>query len=77
MPMTLPEFFSEVEGLASRPRGSIGGQELLESMEGWDSLALVEFMALADEKFGIQLEPAQLAACTRVNDLAALCGFKL
>ena len=66
--MTLPEFFSEFETTASLPPGPVRGQERLDSFERWDSFA--------DEKLGVQLEPAQIAACRQVSDLAVLCGFK-
>ena len=42
----------------------------LDSFERWDSFAVVEFMSMADEKLGVQLEPAQIAACCQVSDLA-------
>ena len=73
--MTLAEFFSEVAVVSSRPAGSLTGQETLDSLQGWDSLAVLEFMSMADEKLGIQLDPARLATCSRVSDLAILCGF--
>ncbi len=74
--MTLAEFFSEVEATVSLPPGTVQGQERLDSFERWDSFAVVEFMSMADEKLGVQLEPAQIAACRQVSDLAVLCGFK-
>jgi len=74
--MTLAEFFSEFETTASLPPGTVQGQDRLDSISRWDSFAVVEFMSMADEKLGIQLEPAQIAACRQVSDLAALCGFK-
>ena len=38
----------------------------------WDSLAVVSFIAAADEKFGKTIAPRKLAACVSVRDLAAL-----
>ena len=74
--MTLSEFLSEFERAARQPSGSINGNETLKSLKGWDSLAWVEFMSMADEKLGLHLDPARIAACTRVLDLAALCGVE-
>ena len=68
--------FSEFETTASLPPGTVQGQERLDSISRWDSFAVVEFMSMADEKLGVQLEPAQIAACRQVSDLALLCGFK-
>ncbi|HEX5070027.1 MAG TPA: acyl carrier protein [Vicinamibacterales bacterium] len=39
---------------------------------GWDSLAVVSFIAAADERFGKTIAPKKLAACQSVRDLAAL-----
>ena len=74
--MTLAEFFSEFETTVSLPPGTVQGQERLNSIERLDSFAVVEFMSMADEKLGVHLEPAQIADCRRVSDLAFLCGFK-
>ena len=73
--MTLPEFFAQFEATTGQPPGSIRGQESLDSIKSWDSLAVLEFMLMADEKLGLQLEPAQIAACKQVTDLAVLCGI--
>ena len=54
--MTLAEFFSEFETTASLPPGTVQGQERLDSIGRWDSFAVVEFMSMADEKLGVQLE---------------------
>jgi acyl carrier protein len=40
----------------------------------WDSLVVVSFMAMADEKFGVMIPPAMLMKCRTVSDLAQLCG---
>ena len=67
--MTLAEFFSEFETTVSLPPGTVQGQERLDSIERWDSFAVVEFMSMADEKLGVQLEPrtgvARVEECRR------------
>ena len=68
--------FFRIETTASLPPGTVQGQERLDSIERWDSFAVVEFMSMAEEKLGVQLEPAQIAACRQISDLAVLCGFK-
>lgn len=52
------------------------GREKLKELEGWDSLAAVSFMALADETYGIAIAPRDLAACHSVDDLIALLGIE-
>jgi acyl carrier protein len=74
--MTLSEFITEFEHTTSQPPGSIKGDEELMSLQGWDSLAVVDLMSMADARLGIELSPADLGACVRVNDLAILCGLK-
>ncbi|MEO7082847.1 MAG: acyl carrier protein [Gemmatimonadaceae bacterium] len=73
--MTRTEFLSEFEIVALQAPGSIKGQEALDSLDGWDSLAVVEFMSMADEKLGVQLDPRKVATCSNVDDLASLCGI--
>jgi acyl carrier protein len=75
--MTLADFYSEVADAASLPPGSLTGEEKLDSLKNWDSLAIIEFMLKVDVKLGIQLDAAQFATCKRVSDLAILCGFEL
>jgi acyl carrier protein len=61
------------ELLEMAPR-SLTGAEQLSDLESWDSLAVMSFIALADEHFGVAVAPRQIAACKTVNDLAALAG---
>jgi acyl carrier protein len=76
MYMTHSEFFSEFENISLQPPGSIHGQEPLDSVKGWDSLAVVGLMSMVDEKLGIQLDPSRIMASRRVIDLAILCGIE-
>lgn len=50
------------------------GQEELASLDGWDSMAVISFMAMADDDFGVTISPKDVAASKTVNDLAALLG---
>jgi hypothetical protein len=65
-------FFRAFEELLQLPSGSLQGFEALKDVPGWDSVAVVEFMALADEKYGVALSPRQFRECRSVQDLAAL-----
>jgi acyl carrier protein len=47
-------------------------RETLLAEIAWDSLAVVSFIAAADEKFGKTIAPKKLAACVSIADLAAL-----
>ena len=63
-----------LEDLVLAPRGSLSPQEELRNIKGWDSLALVGYIALVDEMFGKDLAPQQIRQCTRVQDLLDLAG---
>ena len=65
-------FLRNFEELLELPSGSLEGSTLLEDLPGWDSLAIVGFMAMADEKYGVVLSPRQFQTCNSLQDLAAL-----
>lgn len=54
--------------------GTLTGDETLESLESWDSLAVISFIALVDEKLEIVVEGEKLARAKTVADLLALAG---
>jgi acyl carrier protein len=45
---------------------------MLESLEGWNSMAMLGFMAIADEHCGLTLSPRQFINCRTVDDLVGL-----
>ena len=47
----------------------------LSDLEAWDSLAAVEFIAIADEQFEIQVAGTDLEKCETVNDLLLLLNI--
>lgn len=68
------EFLLLLDELLELEPGTVKGSETLDSIESWNSLAVISFMALVDEHFGISLQPQQIAACTTVADLTGLLG---
>ena len=52
--------------------GTLKGPEKLEDLDNWNSMAMVSFVALADEHFNYTVSPRQFVNCTTVNDLLAL-----
>lgn len=74
--MTRAAFLSLLEKMQELDPGTLQGQEPLESIH-WDSLALMNFIALADESLDVTVSPAKVARCKTVNDLATLMGDKL
>jgi len=73
--MTREEFLTQLDELLELPAGTLKGDEKLEDLEHWDSLAMVSFIALADEHCNIRLSPRQFVTCNTVNDLANLAGI--
>ena len=53
------------------------GAESLADLEKWDSLAVLNFMALADESYNVTVSPKDIAACKTVNDLVVLTTGKI
>ncbi|MGA3018758.1 MAG: phosphopantetheine-binding protein [Bryobacteraceae bacterium] len=52
------------------------GAEELKGLEGWDSMAALSFMALADEACGVRVAPKDIPGCITVNDLVALVSAR-
>ena len=50
----------------------LDGTEELSALGSWDSTAVISFMALADDKWGVTLAPTKIYACRTIDDLAAL-----
>lgn len=59
------------ETLELRPQ-SLTGREKLAAVEGWDSLATMAFIAMADKHFGVIVPGSRVARCQTVDELLAL-----
>jgi len=53
--------------------GTIKGNESLLDLNGWDALALLSFIAMADSKLGLVIKAAALVNCKTVSDLIKAC----
>lgn len=72
--MTKAEFLRLIDELIEVEPGTLTGNEVVRDLEGWDSLKLVELIALLDERFNIPLSAESLVKCKTVNDMIALLG---
>ena len=72
--MNEQEFIASIEELLEIDPGSIGLATQLDSLEQWDSLAFVSFLALADSKYGVRVTPTELRARKSIADLMKLVG---
>lgn len=73
--MTRQDALRLLEDMLELEAGSLHGPEALGEVEGWDSLSIVDFMALADTHRGLTLLGNQVTACKTVNELIDLLGI--
>ena len=75
--MTKKEFIMLFEDLLEVEPGTLVGDEVLEELDGWDSLGTVSFIAMVDEHIGITPSPQKIEAANSVRDLMDLLGDKI
>lgn len=75
--MSVQEFLSLLEGHLDMPQGALKEHQTLAGLNGWDSMAAVVFMALADERLGITLSGNDIAKAKKVDDLLSLVRVRL
>ncbi|MGV3616332.1 MAG: acyl carrier protein [Fimbriimonas sp.] len=75
--MTKAQFINEIEEILELDPGTLTGEEKLNELESWDSLAVLSFIAMADEKLGLTLSGSQIAKSETIDGLAALAGDKI
>lgn len=75
--MTRTQFLTLLDELLEQDPGTLKGDELLTNLPRWDSLAVIGFIALLDEHFGLSVPAAKINACTSVADLVAIVQSKL
>ncbi len=66
-----PAVLRDIESILERESGTLTGAELLCDI-GWDSMAVVMFIAIMDSKRGAAIPPRQIALAKSVADLCAL-----
>ncbi|HBY61773.1 MAG TPA: hypothetical protein DEH78_18280 [Solibacterales bacterium] len=70
--MNREELLAKLDEILELPEGTLQGGERLEELGGWDSLAMMSYMAAVDEGLGRKLSPRQFVNCDTINDLVAL-----
>jgi len=75
--MTKQDFLTAIEDVVEADAGTITGNEALADLEGWDSLAVMVFIAMVNEKFDITLSASKIANSKSVAELIALLGDKI
>jgi acyl carrier protein len=69
--MTRDEFLAGLGELLDS-KMPLTGPEELSSFRSWDSLAIIELIAMVDEKSGKTLDPKSIYDCKTVSDLLAV-----
>jgi acyl carrier protein len=75
--MTKKEFLGLVEEILEVDAGSLTGEEEIADLAGWDSLAVVSFIAMIDEELDLTLKPDQIAQAKSLQELMNLLGDNL
>jgi acyl carrier protein len=69
------EFLNYLSEILEVPAGSLSGNDKLADLEEWTSVAMVSFIAFADEHFGKMLSPRLFTTCDTIDDLGKLVGI--
>jgi len=69
------EFLRNLEDLIEAAPGSLTAQSVLADTPGWDSMAIMGFLAFADEELGLAPAPRAIKECQIVDDLLSLVGI--
>ncbi len=75
--MEMSQFFTLLAVVVNEIPAAIKPETELSSLAGWDSMGVVLWIAEIDEKFGVILQPRQLADCQTARDLADLLGDRI
>jgi acyl carrier protein len=70
--MNREQIVSQLEELLEISPDTLREDEEVRSLEHWDSLKLLEIVALADEQLHVQIDADRLAKCVRIRDIIQL-----
>lgn len=68
------EFLRELEEILEVDVGHLNPEVKLAALEEWNSLAVVSFIAMVDERIGLTLNARSIQDSTTVRDLMNLLG---
>ncbi|MFH0725706.1 MAG: acyl carrier protein [Pseudomonadota bacterium] len=75
--MKISEFLLLLEDIVEAEPGTIKETDMLTDFEGWDSMAMLGFIAMLDEHFGLIVPPEKISKAKAVTDLMALLDGNL
>lgn len=74
--MSEKQFYDMVDELLEREPGTLRPTDDLADL-GWDSMAVVAFIAMVDDRLGVIVDARKLAQCSTLQDLVNLLGDKV
>ena len=70
--MSKDRFLRAVEEIVEADAGTLQGNEELSGINGWDSMAVLGFIAFADSECGLTVAPKSIVAAKTLDDLYRL-----
>jgi acyl carrier protein len=73
--MNKPEFYQRLAEILDVEE--VSGENALRDFDGWDSLAVLSVLAMADAKYGVSIKADEIRSVVTAEDLAKLVEGKL
>lgn len=73
--MDKPEFYQRLAEILDVEE--VKPENVLKSFDGWDSLAILSVLAMADAKYGVSIKAEEIRSVVSAQDLANLVEAKL
>jgi acyl carrier protein len=70
--LNISGFYRNLEQVLDVAPGTLKGGEALAGLDTWDSMAVLGFLAMADEQYGAMIPPKRVPECRTVDDLTDL-----
>jgi acyl carrier protein len=71
------ELLNEIESIVEVDQDSLTLDTQLDTIIAWDSMAVISFISMIDEKLNLTLDVSKIALCKTISDLVHLCEEKL
>ncbi|HVU27249.1 MAG TPA: acyl carrier protein [Verrucomicrobiae bacterium] len=72
--MNKPEFYQRLAEILDAEE--VKPENILKDFEGWDSLAVLSVLAMADAKYGVSIKAEEIRAINTAEELANLIASK-
>jgi acyl carrier protein len=70
--MDKEQFIPQLEMVLEIEPGTLRGDQKVRDLEHWDSLKLLEILALADEQLHAEIDANKLAECVTIDEMLKL-----